>query len=118
MLQSTNINQLKMNFEPIKLNLELDKIPVYKGVNELLDNGFESTLAPANKIFLKNIDSINKSRFELICNDFVPSSSLYKNMLKVLLDPQTCGPLVISCSSIYSQKLISMGPWKRIGFIT
>ena len=38
-------------------------------------------------------------------------------MLKILVDPQTCGPLVVSCSSIYSEKIIQHGPWIRIGSI-
>ena len=70
-----------------------------------------------NKIFLKNIDGGKNLRFELIYNDFYFNNSLYYTMLKVLLDPQTCGPLVISCSPIYSDKLIQNGPWKKIGFI-
>ena len=117
MLESTNIDKLKMNLEPLKIILELDKIPVYKGVKELLSQGYESTLSPSNKIFLKNIDGVKNLRFELIYNDFYFNNSLYYTMLKVLLDPQTCGPLVISCSPIYSDKLIQNGPWKKIGFI-
>ena len=44
--------------------------------------------------------------------------SFYNTMLKILVDPQTCGPLVVSCSSIYSEKLIQQGPWIKIGFIS
>ena len=43
-----------MNLAPLKIILQLDNIPVYDGVKELLDKGFESTLSPANEIFLKN----------------------------------------------------------------
>ena len=118
MIESTNIDQLKMNLEPIKIILELDKIPVYNGVIELIDKGFESTLAPSNKIFLKNIDGYKNLRFELLYNDFVFASSIYNTMLKVLVDPQTCGPLVISCSPIYAEKLIQQGSWKKIGFVS
>jgi len=39
-------------------------------------------------------------------------------MLRILVDPQTCGPLVISCSSIHAEKLIQQGPWIKIGFIS
>tara|TARA_Y100001968_G_scaffold77975_1_gene69290 strand:+ start:1024 stop:3198 length:2175 start_codon:yes stop_codon:yes gene_type:complete len=117
MLEATNIDQLKMNLEPVKIILELDKIPVYNDVIELLDKGFESTLSPSNKIFLKNINGDKNLRFELIYKDFIFSSSLYNTMLKVLVDPQTCGPLVISCSPIYSEELLQSGPWKKIGFV-
>ena len=118
MLESTNINQLKMNLEPFKIILELDKIPTYQGVKELFAEGFESTLSPSNKNFLKNIDGVRNLRFELIYNDFNFNSSWYNTMLKVLVDPQTCGPLVISCAPMVSEKLIKNGPWKKIGFIS
>jgi selenide,water dikinase len=117
MLESTNSDQLKMNLEPLKVILELDNIPVYDGVKELLDKGFESTLAPANEIFLKNIDGEKTLRFELLSNYSVSNSSFYNRMLKILVDPQTCGPLVVSCPDIYSENLIKEGPWIKIGFI-
>ena len=69
------------------------------------------------QIFLKNIDGDKNLRFELISNDYSSDSSFYNVMLKVLVDPQTCGPLVVCCSSIYSEKLIQQGPWIKIGFI-
>ena len=118
MLESTNSDQLKMNSEPFKVTLELDNIPLYDGVKELLDKGFESTLAPANQIFLKNIDGDKNLRFELKSNDSSSNRSFYNAMLKILVDPQTCGPLVVCCSSIYSEKLIQQGPWIKIGFIS
>jgi len=118
MLLSTNRDQLKMNLEPLKVILELDKIPLYDGVKELADKGFQSTLAPANQIFLKNIDGDKNLRFELIVNQDSSDRSFYDTMLKILLDPQTCGPLVVSCPSIYSEKLIDKGPWIKIGFIS
>ncbi len=117
MLESTNSYQLKMDLEPLKIILEPDRIPVYDGVKELLDKGFESTLAPSNEIFLKNIEGDKNLRFELIYNDFVSNRSFYNAMLKILVDPQTCGPLVISCSSIYAEKLRQKGPWIKIGCI-
>ena len=107
-----------MNSEPFKVTLKLDNIPLYDGVKELLDKGFESTLAPANQIFLKNIDGDKNLRFELISNSINSNKLFYNTMLKILVDPQTCGPLVVSCPSIYSRKLIQQGPWIRIGFVS
>ena len=100
------------------ITLQLDKIPIYEGVKELLDIGFESTLAPSNRIFLKNIYGLKNLRFELVYKDINFSSSFYNTMLKVLIDPQTCGPLVISCAPIYAKRLIQKGPWKKIGFVS
>ena len=118
MLESTNNDQLKMNLDPVKIILELNKIPIYRGVKELLDKGFESTLAPSNAIFFNNIDGEGNLRFELLYNDFNFYDSSYNNLLKILVDPQTCGPLVITCPPVYSEKLIQHGPWKKIGFIS
>ena len=117
MLEFTNSDQLNMNLDPLKIILEIDNIPVYDGVIDLLNKGFESTLAPSNEIFLQNIDGNKNLRFELISNNFSSKHSFYKAMLKILVDPQTCGPLVVSCSSIYSEKLIKQGPWIKIGSI-
>ena len=47
MLEVTNAHQFKMDLEPVKIVLELDKVPTYQGVKELSDKGFESTLAPS-----------------------------------------------------------------------
>ena len=118
MLESTNSNQLKMNLDPLKIILELHHIPVYDGVNELLTKGFESTLASSNQTFLQYIEGDKNLRFELISNNFRCNGSFYNNMLKILVDPQTCGPLVVSCSSYYSEKLIQQGPWIKIGFVS
>ncbi len=118
MLKSTNRNQLKMNLEPLKVILELDKIPIYDGVIELLNKGFQSTLSPSNEVFLQNIDGDKNLRFELIANDLYYKNSFYNTMLKILVDPQTCGPLIVSCSPINSNKLIHKGPWIQIGFIS
>ena len=107
-----------MNSEPFKVTLELDNIPLYDGVKELLDKGFESSLAPANQIFLKNIDGDKNLRFELIFDDSSYNKSFYNAILKILVDPQTCGPLVVCCSSIYSEKLVKQGPWIKIGFVS
>ena len=118
MLEATNNYQLKMKLEPLKIILDLARIPLYEGVKELVDNGFESTFAPANKIFLKNIDGDKNLRVELIFNDSILNSSFNNTMLKILIDPQTCGPLVVSCSSINAEKLIQLGPWIEIGIVS
>tara|TARA_Y100001968_G_scaffold218250_1_gene200910 strand:- start:144 stop:2177 length:2034 start_codon:yes stop_codon:yes gene_type:complete len=118
MLESTNNQRLKINSEPVKIIIQLDNIPIYKGLKELLDSGFESTLAPSNKYFLKNIDGDKNLRIELIYDGFEQAGLPYNSMLKILVDPQTCGPLVISCSKVFSDELIKKGPWKKIGFVS
>ena len=42
-------------------------------------------------------------------------SSQFQNMLELIIDPQTCGPLAVACSKKTAKKLISMGSWTEIG---
>ncbi len=118
MLKSTNRVQLQNNNEPISISLEIERIKIFNGVKRLLSDGFESTLAPSNRIFLKKIypGKNEESGIKLILENIELGSFDYNIMLKVLIDPQTCGPLVISCPSVYAEKLKQNGPWKRIGY--
>ena len=111
---------MQNNNESILISLELEKIETFDGVKRLLRDGFESTLAPSNRTFLQNIYPANDedSGIKLILDNIKLGSLEYNIMLKVLTDPQTCGPLVISCPSIYTEKLKQHGPWKRIGFVS
>ncbi len=120
MLKSTNRIQLQSKKESIVISLELENIETYKGVKRLLSDGFESTLAPSNRTFLENIYTGNDedAGIKLILDNIKLGSFDYNILLKVLTDPQTCGPLVISCPSIYAEKLKQHGSWKRIGFVS
>jgi selenide,water dikinase len=84
--------------------LDATAIPAYDGVLELFGKGLASTLAPANRRALTLLDrSISLTG---------QSSS---GLLELLVDPQTCGPLLVSCSKPAAMTLISQGPWTQIG---
>ena len=88
------------------MHVELDAtaIPAYDGVLELFDKGLASTLAPANRRALTLLDR------SISLTGQSPSG-----LLELLVDPQTCGPMLVSCSKPAAMTLISQGPWTQIG---
>ena len=91
------------------LTVQLDghAIPAYPGVLDLFDRGVSSTLAPSNRASWRWLDGpvrVNQP----------PSASL----LELLVDPQTCGPLLLACSRGAAKQLIQDGPWIQIGSAT
>jgi len=117
MLRSTNHNRSKTKSLPLKISLNLEAIPALDGVFELFKLGFNSTLAPANRNFLNYIkpNYDKHSQIELALEKIKVGSFKYKMFLELLVDPQTCGPIVISCSEEFANNLIITGPWKVIG---
>ena len=86
MVKYTNNEQLKANVEPIKMIINLDSIPIYDGAINLLEQGFESTLAPSNKVFLNSINGNSRHSIELIHDQFLVGSLAYNMRLKILLE--------------------------------
>ena len=91
----------------MQVELDATAIPAYDGVLELLDKGLASTLAPANRRALALLDR------SISLTGQSPSG-----LLELLVDPQTCGPLLVSCSKPAAMTLISQGPWTQIGSAT
>ena len=94
---------LEQNPELI-IRLESKKIPTYEGVTELIKQGVTSTIAPSNRNAWKWLD-------KAIMLDEQPSIET----LELLVDPQTCGPLLISCETNAANKLRTTGEWSKIG---
>ena len=89
--------------------VELDgqAIPAYPGALELFERGVSSTLAPSNRTAWRWLDGAVQLQQ-------APSAAL----LELLVDPQTCGPLLLACSSETATQLIQRGPWLQIGSAT
>ncbi len=119
MLESSNFTRLKNGLKPLRIRLEAEKIPVYPGVLELIGKGYSSTLAPANRrfwnLFETNINHM--PTFKLEFKDMAIANSHYHNTMELLVDPQTCGPLVLACSKDVAKELISDGVWSSIGLV-
>ena len=88
------------------LSVELDGhvIPAYPGALDLFECGISSTLAPSNRAAWQLLED----RVQLHEN---PSAA----QLELLVDPQTCGPLLLACSGNTAAKLTQSGPWIQIG---
>ena len=68
----------------VSADLHHDRVPTLPGVEELVKQGIESSLAPGNRTFSSKIDATEALR----------ESAKYE----VLFDPQTCGGLLIGIS--------------------
>ena len=92
-----------------RLTVELDgpAIPAYPGALELFQRGVSSTLAPSNRAAWRWLEG--KVQFTQH-----PSAAL----LELLVDPQTCGPLLLACTAETAATLTQDGPWLQIGSAT
>ena len=91
------------------LTVQLDgpAIPTYPGALELFEGGVSSTLAPSNRAAWRWLED----RVQLL----QPPSAV---LLELLVDPQTCGPLLLACNSEAAAQLTQNGPWIQIGSAT
>ena len=91
------------------LTVQLDgpAIPAYPGALDLFERGVSSSLAPSNRAAWRWLEGTVQLQQP-------PSAAL----LELLVDPQTCGPLLLACSSKAAAQLTQNGPWLRIGNAT
>ncbi len=119
MINATNIKRLELKLPLIKVDIIGEAIPTLRGVKTLLENGFESTLSPSNRIFLNLLNSRNRSPayISLISESGALENSELELIKKLLIDPQTCGPLMIACDSVVAKELVEYSSWHRIGLV-
>ena len=97
--------------QDVRLQLELEQLQAYPGALTLLGQGYASSLAPANRQAWHLLDPNPTTGHAPITLNGSPSRS----QLELLVDPQTCGPLLISCPQATAIGLIDQGPWRQIG---
>ncbi len=119
MIKASNANRLKEHLPLVKVNLFGSDIPALPGVKDLFKAGYESTLAPSNRMFLELLDSNNNSPplIELSHGNISTNIEQLSVLRQLLVDPQTCGPLVISCEQKLANYLIKNNSWHRIGSV-
>ena len=88
----------------LKVQLDGSAIPAYPGALELFERGVSSTLAPSNRAAWRWLEGPIQLQQQ-------PSTAL----LELLVDPQTCGPLLLACTREAAAQLIQNGPWVQIG---
>ncbi len=119
MINSTNCNRSTQGLVPLRIKLDANLIPFLQGSFDLFRQGYSSSLAPSNRDFLRFLDLLgNDSKpIGIDWGNILQGSQQYHAILNVIVDPQTCGPLLISCSPEDAAKLIRIGPWKKIGVV-
>ncbi len=92
------------------------EVPALTGALSLLAKGYASSLAPANRRAWGWLDN-GSVNLQLAGID--PGSKQHQALLELLVDPQTCGPLLISVQADIAHQLTSQpqSPWTDIGSV-
>jgi selenide,water dikinase len=98
----------------LKAVLNGPKIPALPGALSLLAKSYSSSLAPANRRAWGLLDN---GCIELQLAGIDPGSKQHQALLELLVDPQTCGPLLISVQADIAEQLTSeiQSTWTDIG---
>lgn len=92
---------LEASVDGSSVMINLDSIPILDGALQLLMQGCASTLAPSNRQAWSLLDPQGPKPARVILNHSEkcrPGSETHRALLELIIDPQTCGPLLISCS--------------------
>ncbi len=120
MIISSNISRSLSGKSKLQVTLDANRIPSFPGVEELIKKGVSSSLAPSNRralSLLKPCDDL-PPLINLNFDTINETSQSYRIITELIVDPQTCGPLLISCSPKFASNIIRNGSWKRIGFVS
>lgn len=105
----------------LRVNLTAASIPALPQALELLEDGHASSLAPANRNAWTLLDATEHrdAAVTLLLGDIPSTSPQARALLELLVDPQTCGPLLIGVPPGVSQRLEGdpAQPWRRIGVV-
>ena len=102
-----HLGEMLQNSPGLTVELDGSAIPAYPGALDLFKRGVASTLAPSNRTAWQWLEGPVQLKQP-------PSTGL----LELLVDPQTCGPLLLACSSANAAQLTQNGPWLQIGSAT
>ena len=103
----------------LRVLLHGEQIPTLPNALALLAAGHASSLAPANRRAWHLLDPQGRhpARVELRLETIAAGSTDHQALLELLVDPQTCGPLLISVSPHFAEHLHQAMPnqWTAIG---
>ncbi|MBL6803683.1 MAG: selenide, water dikinase SelD [Synechococcus sp. BS307-5m-G38] len=99
-----HLGEMLASSPPLQITLFTETIPTYPDALALLNQGHRSSLAPANRRSWQWLDGP-------VQLDQSPSEAL----LELMVDPQTCGPLLLACPTTTAESLMAQGPWIQIG---
>ena len=120
MLTSSNRIRASQQKPRLQVELEAGDIPALGGAICLFQSGHASSLAPANRQAWSLLDATDSScaAVHLSMKTIKQGSAQHLAVLELLVDPQTCGPLLVSCDSASAADLIQLGPWQQIGHVS
>ena len=100
----------------LKVVFNGQEIPALPEALFLLEQGYASSLAPANRRAWSLLDN---GGVDLQLTGIEPGSKDHRALLELLVDPQTCGPLLISVQADIAQVLTTrlQSPWTEIGSV-
>jgi selenide,water dikinase len=100
-----HLGEMVQASKPITIQLWPDRIPAHPSALDLLEQGLASSLAPANRdawSWLEGPIRLTQS----------PSQAF----LELLVDPQTCGPLLVACTAAAAECLTAKdSAWIQVG---
>ena len=113
---------LQASSQSLQVVLDGSAIPALPGALKLLNAQYASSLAPANRRAWSLLDPSQEQPAKVILaradSGFDPED--HKALLELLVDPQTCGPLLLGCSEAMADALLQANntPWHRIGVVS
>ncbi len=114
MVESSNLYRQSNNLEKLKVLLDLFAFKAYPGVFDLIRKDVKSTFFESNKDIFDKIYKVNKQkRIINFLNENSLDQETFNERISLLLDPQTCGPLLISCNRKYENVL--KDKWYKVG---
>ena len=101
----------------IKVSLDLLAFKAYPGIFDLIRKGIRSSLYLDNRKIYDQINVENdKEKNIFFFNEGKITKDIFLERIELLLDPQTCGPLLISCNPIYEKYFT--GSWYKVGSVS
>ena len=113
---------LQASSQSLQVVLDGSSIPALPGAFKLLKAQYASSLAPANRRAWSLLDPSQGHPAKVILaragNGLDPEE--HQALLELLVDPQTCGPLLLGCSAAMADALLQANdtPWHRIGVVS
>ena len=110
--------------EHLQVQLDANRIPALPGALALLSTGHASSLAPANRRAWSLLDPPVSARqpalVDLHLGEQKADNRHHRAVLELLIDPQTCGPLLISVSPTFAAALMNQPGhgWHTIGRVS
>ena len=109
--------------ERLQVQLDANRIPALPGALALLSAGHASSLAPANRRAWSLLDPQAAGQPPAVflhLGECEAGSQGHQAILELLVDPQTCGPLLISVTPTFAAALLNQPDhgWNDIGRVT